>query len=135
MQKAARVSLRTDNEQALIVCALAGLILFALLAAVLWPGAPFTIVVSFVVAVFSYFRVDQFLYLVVFLLPLAPVIPTGLPLHNISAIVHFAMFVGFAAYQLRAGVSLGGWLFREPLNRWSIVFVSVVLVCSVVFNS
>ena len=135
MQKAATTTLRTGDEQTLVSWVLAGLILAALLIAVVWPGAPFTVVLSFVVAVFSYFRVDQFLYLVVFLLPLSPVVPTGLPLHNIAAIVHFAMFIGFLAYQLRVGVSLREWLFREPLNRWSILFVSVVLFCSIVFNS
>ena len=119
----------------LVASALAALIVFALLIAVIWPGAPLTVVLSLVVAVFSYFRVDQFLYVVVFLLPLSPVVRTGLPLHNVAAIVHFAMFIGFCAYQIRAGVSLRAWLFGEPLSRWSIVFVMIVLVCSVVFNS
>jgi len=126
---------RTGAEQALISCVLAGLIVVTLLIAVIWPGAPFTIVLSFVVAVFSYFRVDQFLYLVVFLLPLSPVVRTGLPLHNISSIVHFAMFVGFFTSQLRAGLSLREWLFRDSLIRWSILFVGVVLLCSMVFHS
>ena len=135
MQKTVTTTLRSGDEKTLVSCVLAALMLVALLIAVLWPGAPFTVVLSFVVAVFSYFRVDQFLYLVVFLLPLSPVVPTGLPLHNIAAIVHFAMFVGFFAYQLRRGASLRQWLLGEPLNRYSVLFVAAVLLCSVVFNS
>src|SRR5215467_4026101 len=125
----------TGSDQALISCVLAALIVIALLVAAISPGAPFTIVLSFVVAVFSYFRVDQFLYLVVFLLPLSPVVPTGFPIHNISSIVHFAMFVGFFTSQLRAGPSLRERLFRDPVIRWSILFVGVVLLCSMAFHS
>src|SRR5215467_1047206 len=135
MHRAVTTTLRTGNEQTLVSCVLVALILVAMLVAAFGPGAPFTVVLSLVVAVFSYFRVDQFLYLTVFLLPLSPVVPTGLPLHNIAAIVHFAMFMGFFAYQLRRGASLRQWLLGEPLNRWSILFVLVVLACSVAFNS
>jgi putative inorganic carbon (hco3(-)) transporter len=135
MQKTLTTTLRTGNEQALIYCVLAALILLAILVAILAPGAPFTVALSLVVAVFSYFRVDQFLYLTVFLLPLSPVISTSLPLHNISSIVHFAMFAGFFAWQLRSGTSLREWLWREPLSRWSLLFVAVVLLCSLVFHA
>jgi O-antigen ligase len=124
-----------SDEQVLISCLLIALILLTLLIAVIWPGLPFTIALSLVVAVFSYFQVDQFLYVVVFLLPLSPVISTGLPLHNISSIVHFSMFAGFFVKQLAAGRSLREWFFEEPLNRWSILFVGVVLFCSLAFRS
>lgn len=135
MQRTIPTTLGTDDGQPLVYCALAALVLLALLVSSLAPGAPFTIALSLVVAVFSYFRVDKFLYLVVFLLPLSPVIPTGLPLHNISSIVHLAMFFGFFAWQLRSGQSLRDWLFREPLSRWSILFVAVVFICSLLFHA
>jgi putative inorganic carbon (HCO3(-)) transporter len=135
MQKSVAATMRSDDEQTLISCVLIALVLSSLLVAAIWPGLPFTITLSFVVAVFSYFQVDQFLYIVIFLLPLSPVIATGLPLHNISSIVHFSMFAGFVLNQVAAGRSLREWFFGEPLNRWSMVFVGAVLLCSFVFHS
>jgi O-antigen ligase len=135
MQKAFTTALKTGDQHTIIPWVLMALVLVALLVAILVPGAPFTIVLSAVVAAFSYFRVDQFLYLIVFLLPLSPVVPTGLPLHNISSIVHFAMFVGLLTWQLHSGRSVRNWLFHEPLSRWSIVFVAVLLLSSLVFHT
>ena len=64
MHRAVTTTLRTGNEQTLVSCVLVALILVAMLVAALGPGAPFTVVLSLVVAVFSYFRVDQFLSLI-----------------------------------------------------------------------
>jgi O-antigen ligase len=134
MQKAIATTVSGADEQTLVTCVLIALVLLTLLIAVIWPGVPFTIALCLVVAAYSYCKVDQFLYAVVFLLPLSPVIATGLPLHNISSIVHLSMFAGFFANQFISGRSLREWFFREPLNRWSILFVGIVLLCSVVLR-
>jgi len=135
MQKAIATTVSGADRQLLVTCVLIALVLITLLIALLWPGVPFTIALSLLVAAYSYCKVDQFLYAVVFLLPLSPVITTGLPLHNISSIVHLSMFAGFFANQFISGQSLREWLFREPLNRWSILFVGIVLLCSVVLRA
>jgi len=135
MQRAIATTMRSGDDQVLVSCVLVALVLITLLIAAIWPGAPFTVALSLVVAIFSYFHVDQFLYVVVFLLPLSPVVATGFALHNISSIVHASMFAGFFAGQLASGRSLREWFFREPLNRWSILFAGVVLFCSFTFRA
>lgn len=105
-----------------------------LLVAVLFPGLPTTLVFCFLAAVFSFYRVDIFLFAAVLLLPLSPVINTGLPLHNISSLLQLSMFVGFACHQFGHGASLQTWILRKGINRLAVAFVLVVLACTLVFH-
>lgn len=106
----------------------------AILVAVTIPGWGTTVSFSILALIFSFFRVDLFLWAVVFLLPLSPVVSTGLPLRNISTFVELLMFIGFGLGLLRSGQSIRSWLFGSRLNKLAITLVSVFLVCTFIFN-
>src|SRR5215813_5664693 len=133
MQAATRTTeLRTDNG--LIASVLFAAFVLTLLTGVVLPGLASTIVFCTVVAIFSYFQVNLFLFAVIFLLPLSPVVATGLPLHNVSTLVQLSMFLGFAVRHWSSGETVRHWIFRKGVNRAAAVFILVVLVCTVVLR-
>jgi putative inorganic carbon (HCO3(-)) transporter len=123
------------GDRTLVSCVLAAALLLTLLVAALSPGLAFTVTFCLVVALFSFFRSEVFLLLVVFCLPLSPVIATGLPLHNMSTFTQVSMFIGFAAGRLRRQDGLRRWFFADRLNRLAILFVVATLACTFVFHS
>lgn len=106
----------------------------AVLVAVTMPGLPTTVAFSALALIFAFFRVDLFLWAVIFLLPLSPVVSTGLPLRNIATFVQLLMFVGFGLSQLRSGQSIRSWLFGPRLNKLAIALVAIFLACTFIFN-
>jgi len=128
------MSTAPEAESGFMASALGVLACGCLLVAILFPGLPTTLVFCFLAAVFSFYRVDIFLFAAVLLLPLSPVMNTGLRLHNISSLLQLSMFVGFACYQFALGVSLQSWILRKGINRLAVAFVLVVLACTLVFH-
>lgn len=106
----------------------------AVLVAATVPGLPTTVAFSVLALIFAFFRVDLFLWSVIFLLPLSPVVSTGLPLRNISTFIQLLMFVGFGLSRLRRGESIRSWLFGSRLNKLAIALVAIILTCTFIFN-
>jgi len=123
------------RDKTLVACVLAASLLLTALVAALSPGLPFTVTFCLVVALFSFFRSEVFLLVVMFLLPLSPVIATGLPLHNMSTFTQVSMFLGFASGRMCRGGGLGRWLLADRLNRLAVLFVGVTLACTFAFRS
>jgi putative inorganic carbon (hco3(-)) transporter len=108
--------------------------LLALLVATTMPGLPTTFAFSGLALIFAFFRVNIFLYSVIFLLPLSPVVSTGLPLRNISTFVELLMFAGLFLRQARDGQSIRDWFFGSRLKRLALALVATFFVCTFVVN-
>jgi putative inorganic carbon (HCO3(-)) transporter len=134
MQTVATTNDFSDASNGLTVSLLIAGTLLALLIAATLPGWPSTVAFCLLASAFSFLRVNSFLYLIIFILPLAPVVPTGFPLHSISTFIEVFTFVGFAFSQLREGTSILKWTLGGRLNRLAVLFVAVVLLCTFIFN-
>jgi O-antigen ligase len=97
-------------------------------------GLPTTMAFCSLALSFSYLRVNAFLYDVIFFIPLAPVVSTGLPLRNISTFVQVLTFIGFGLRQIREGQSIRRWILGERSNRLFLIFGVIVLLCTFFFN-
>jgi O-antigen ligase len=134
MQSAITMGEFNDAKAGLAISLLIAGVTLSVLVAVTMPGLPTTIAFSFLALAFAFFRVNAFLYVVVFLVPLSPVVSTGLPLRNISTFVQLLMFTGFGLRQIRDGQSLRRWIFGERLNQLAVLLVAVMLSCTFFFN-
>ena len=134
MQTATNIASFTDAKAGLTTSLLIASALLALLIAATMPGLPTTFAFSGLALVFAFFRVKAFLYAVIFLLPLSPVVSTGLPLRNISTFVQLLMFTGLFLRQFREGQSIRQWILGSRLKQLAFLLVGVLLVCTFVFN-
>ena len=92
-----------------------------------FPGAVLAVVLGIIVLVLSALRVDALLYLAIFLLPIAPTLPSEMMiLRDVSALLHLAMFAGvWLGYMIR-GESVRTWLLGARLNYLIAAYVGIV---------
>lgn len=113
---------------------LIGLLGAVLATAVLWPGLSLGLTVVFAIVGLAALRVDALLYIAVFCLPLAPILQTGLPIHDVSTIVRLCMFCGFYIGSIAEGGSVFELILRDRLNYLVLLYGGVATASVVVFN-
>jgi O-antigen ligase len=105
-------------------------VLAAGVAAALTQGTVLVIITALATFVLAVLRVDAAFFVFVFFLPLAPVVVTGLPIHDVSSLLKIVLFAGiFLGYISSKKTSRGRFL--GPRLNWLVIGYGLVAFVSV----
>jgi putative inorganic carbon (HCO3(-)) transporter len=83
----------------------------------------------------SFLFFDPLLYLVVFLLPLAPMVELeGFPIHDWASFSRLLIFAGVFARRLVDREPIGPWLWKGRFQKWMLLYVMVTIISAAVVN-
>lgn len=86
------------------------------------------------VLILAALRVDLLLYMIVFCLPLAPLLNTDLAVRDISSLLHYGLFAGLVLSYSFGKTSFREWLPPNSLNSAIFIYGLIALLSVVAFN-
>ena len=91
--------------------------------------------VSLLVLWLSFLRYDPLLYLIVFTLPLAPIVDIeGFPIHDLATFARLLLFAGVLGRKLLEQEALGPWLWGNRMERWGLAFFAIAVISAAVVH-
>src|SRR5205807_1983957 len=76
---------------------------------------------------------ELLLYISVFILPLAPIVQTDFPVHDLVSLLRILIFAGIFGRRLLGHGSIGKWLLGSPLDKLALLYLAIATV-SVLIN-
>ncbi|MGH9565695.1 MAG: hypothetical protein ACRD4I_06910, partial [Candidatus Angelobacter sp.] len=103
----------------------------------LFANSPFALVTLSIAAVLvgSFLKLDSLFYLMVLLLPLAPITEIGdFPIHDLASLSRILLFAGIFTRRIFDGEPPAPWLWRGRFEKWTISFFAVALISAAVVH-
>jgi putative inorganic carbon (HCO3(-)) transporter len=98
----------------------------------MFSSAPFLLAGVLVLGL-AFWQWETLLYIAVFLLPVAPIVQTDFPIHDLVSLLRILIFVGVFLRKLLEHGSLGKWLFGSTLDKLALLYLAIATV-SVLIN-
>lgn len=113
------------------------LAIFACSSGLLFANLPLSLVALGTAAVLigSFLKLDFLFYLMVLLLPLAPITEIGdFPIHDLASFSRILLFAGIFTRRIFDGEPLAPWLWRGRFEKWTISLFAVALISAAVVH-
>ncbi len=98
----------------------------------MFSSAPF-LLAGVLVLFLAFWQWEPLLHIAVFLLPLAPIVQTDFPIHDLVSLLRILIFAGVFLRKLLDRGSLGKWLFGATLDKLALLYLAIATL-SVLIN-